>query len=61
MEGSTQKSYKDQYINVLITYKKNYCIAGEMVEGAVYVDCLADRPYTQLLLRLQGNERVSWR
>lgn len=51
--GSSQN--KDPLLFIYITLSKRYYYAGETVEGAVHVDCKANRPYTQLCLRIHGS------
>lgn len=56
--GSSQN--KDPTLNIYITLGKRFYYAGETVEGVVHIDCKANRPYTQLFLRLHGSECVHW-
>lgn len=56
--GSSQN--KDPNIDIYITLNKRIYYAGETLEGAVHLDCRANRPYTQIFLRLHGHERVHW-
>lgn len=56
--GSSQN--KDPTLNIYVTLSKRYYYAGETVEGVVHVDCKANRPYNQLMLRLHGSESVHW-
>lgn len=56
--GSSQN--KDPLLFIYITLNKRFYYAGETVEGAVHVDCKANRPYTQLCLRIHGSEKIHW-
>ena len=51
---------KDPHLFIYITLSKRFYYAGETVEGAVHVDCKANRPFTQLCLRIHGSEKVLW-
>lgn len=56
--GSSQN--KDPTIDIYLTLSKRVYYAGETVEGAVHINCKANRPYTQIFLRLHGHESVHW-
>lgn len=56
--GSSQN--KDPTLFIYITLSKRYYFAGETLEGAVHIDCKANRPYNQLFLRIHGSENVHW-
>ena len=51
---------KDPHLFIYITLSKRFYYAGETVEGAVHVDCKANRPYKQLCLRIHGSEKIHW-
>lgn len=51
--GQTQN--KDPNILLYISLNKRMHYAGEVVEGIVHVDCKANRPYTQLIIRIIGS------
>jgi hypothetical protein len=56
--GSSQN--KDPAVRIYITLAKRVYMAGEMIEGAVHLDCKANRPYKQLYIKLNGSEEVYW-
>jgi hypothetical protein len=51
---------KDKHLTLYITLNKSIYYAGEMVEGAVHINCSADRPYRFLNLIIEGYEEVKW-
>lgn len=56
--GSSFK--KDENVDIYMSTNKQYYIAGEYVEGEVYLNIRKDRSYSNLCLRLEGIEYVYW-
>ena len=50
---------KDPHLFIYITLSKRFYYAGETVEGAVHVDCKANRHFKQLCLRIHGSEKTN--
>ena len=52
---------KDPHAQLFITLDKHINYAGQMVSGAVHINCTADRIcYQQLRLRIDGKEHSYW-
>lgn len=51
---------RDSNITIFMNVSKQYYVAGEYVEGEVYLDVKADRPYSNLCIKLEGDETVTW-
>ena len=52
---------KDPHAQLFITLEQHINYAGQMVSGAVHINCTADRLcYQQLRLRIDGKEEVCW-
>ncbi len=43
---------KDSNVTVFMIVNKQYYVAGDFVEGEVYLDVKADRPYSNLCIKL---------
>ena len=56
--GSSQA--KDKHIDLYMELAKPIFVAGEYVEGAIYLDARRTRPYHNLIIRLTGREYVYW-
>jgi hypothetical protein len=54
--GSSQS--KDKALRIFITLSKHKYYSGDTVEGAVHLDCKADRPYNRLFIRLYASENA---
>jgi hypothetical protein len=46
---------KDNALHVFITLSKRKYYSGDTVEGAIHLDCKADRPYKLLFIRLNAS------
>ena len=51
---------KDPNIDLFIDTDKNYYVAGEYVEGVVYLNAKAGGQYSNLTLYIEGKEYVRW-
>lgn len=51
---------KDSTLVIYLTLNKRVYYAGETLQGVVHIDCKANRPYTQLFLKVEGYENVHW-
>jgi hypothetical protein len=50
----------DKAVRIFVTLGKRVYYAGEMVEGAVHLNCLEERPYRSVSIIIRGKERVMW-
>ena len=50
----------DPKVRVYLTLKNRMHYSGDIVEGAVHINCYEDRPYRFLHLRIKGKERIMW-
>jgi hypothetical protein len=46
---------RDSDITIFMNVNKQYYIAGEYVEGEIYLDAKTDRPYSNLCIKLEGD------
>ena len=46
---------KDSNVTIFMNVNKQYYVAGEFIEGEIYLDVKADRPYSNLLLFIIGD------
>jgi hypothetical protein len=46
---------KDSNIDIYLSTNKQFYIAGERVEGEIYLNAKTYRLYNRLLLKLEGN------
>jgi hypothetical protein len=51
---------KDENIDIYFITLKDYYVAGEYVDGEIYLNVKKTSPYIKLTLGLKGKERVSW-
>lgn len=51
---------RDSNILLYMNLTKQYYIAGDYVEGQIYLDAKIDRQYSNLCIRLQGDEQITW-
>ena len=52
---------KDPNARIFLTLKNRIHFAGQMVEGAVHIQCLEDCPvYNFINLRMLGLEEIMW-
>ena len=59
--GSSQVSQvKDDAIGLYMEVAKPIYLAGELVEGCIYLNAKQNRPYQNLVVRLSGEEYVYW-
>ena len=49
---------KDQHVDIFIETSNPYYVAGEYLEGYVYINAKKDRKYNNLILYLIGDEHV---
>lgn len=56
--GASQN--KDSYVSIYLSVDRQYYVAGEIIQGEVYLDVKADRNYKSLNLILDGAEAVMW-
>jgi hypothetical protein len=56
--GSSINGDKDA--KLFVTLRKRVYYAGEMVEGAVHLNCSAERYYRFLNLLIEGQEQIRW-
>lgn len=51
---------KDENIDLYIYNNKQYYVAGEYVEGEVYLNAKATRSYSNICIKIEGEEYVYW-
>jgi hypothetical protein len=51
---------KDKDVQVYLALDKSMTYAGEIVTGAVHINCIKDRQYRTLDLVIKGEEKVGW-
>lgn len=51
---------KDDQLDLYMELSKQAYVAGEYVEGCVYIDARVRRAYSALRIKLVGNEKVEW-
>ncbi len=51
---------KDKNIDIYLNTDKQYYISGETVNGEIYLNAKITRTYLRLVVRLVGEEYVSW-
>lgn len=56
--GSSQN--KDEFVDLYMEVNRPYYVAGDTVEGCVYINAKATRNYKNLVIRLRGDEYVEW-
>ena len=56
--GSSQ--VKDEQIDIYMEVHKEFYMAGEQVKGIIFLNAKSSRQYSNLVLRLVGDEHVYW-
>ena len=51
---------KDDSVDLYLNTNKQFYVAGEYVEGEVYLNMKANREYSNLNIRIEGVEYVRW-
>lgn len=51
---------KDKHLDLYMEVDKPFYIAGELLQGSIYINAKQNRQYAKLILRLQGQEYIRW-
>ena len=51
---------KDEHVDMYIEVHRPYYVAGDAVEGCIYLHAKTNRDYQDLSIRLKGHEHIEW-